>query len=113
MPKFNINKLRSAGLRYLVADADGQICAFEAMPVREGKHWRLADEHLCPSLRIARTEDDKPYWSRIMRWRWDGREFCMPVYDVPFNIEWEDEPYDIVKHGLVAEEDIKIWPEFK
>lgn len=48
-----------------------------------------------------------------MRWRWDGREFCMPVYDVPFNIEWEDEPYDIVKHGLVAEEDIKIWPEFK
>ena len=113
MPKFNINKLRSAGLRYLVADADGQVWAYEAMPVRENRHWRLADEHICPSQRIASTENDRHYWNRMVRWRWEGREFCMPIYDVPFNIEWENEPYDIVEHELIAEGNIKIWPKFE
>ena len=40
MPRFNINKIRSAGLRYIVADADGQAWAFEVMPVRKDNHWR-------------------------------------------------------------------------
>lgn len=114
MPKFNINKLRSAGLRYLVADADGQIWAHEAMPVRSGRHWRLADEHLCPSCRsIANTESDNSHWAKVLRRDGTGRKFCMPVYDVPFRLDWEDEPYDIVEHGLVAEKDLKIWPKFE
>lgn len=37
----------------------------------------------------------------------------MPIYDVPFNIEWENEPYDIVEHELIAEGNIKIWPKFE
>lgn len=110
MPKFNINKIRSAGLRYVVADASGQVWAYEEMPVREDGHWRLADKHLCPP---QYGDEYKRYWSRLLSWRLKGREFCMPLFDVPFNISWDDEPYDIVKQGLVAEGDLKIWPDYR
>ncbi len=109
MPKFNINKIRSAGLRYLVADADGQAWAFEAMPVRENKHWRVADEHMCPP---HYGKEYLAHWYEVMHWKIMGREFCMPVFDLPFDISWNDEPYDIVEHGLVAEGDLKVWPTF-
>lgn len=36
----------------------------------------------------------------------------MPLSDLPFSISWNDEPYDIVEHGLVVEGDIKVWPTF-
>lgn len=107
MPKFNINKLRSAGLRYLVVDADGQMWAHESMPVREGMHWRLADEHLCPP---HYGEEYLQHWSKVLRWRWKGRLFCTPIYDAPIKLTFEDEPYDIAAHGLVKEEDVKKWP---
>jgi len=110
MPKFNINKIRSAGLRYIVADLDGQRCAFEIMPVREATYWRLPYKLLCP---VTYDENYEKYWARLLSWRLKGREFVIPIYDVPFDISWEDEPYDIVEHGLVAECDLKVWPEFR
>lgn len=48
-----------------------------------------------------------------MRWRWEGREFCLPIYDAPIEMTFDDAPYDIAENGLVAEADIKVWPEFK
>jgi len=110
VPKFNVNKLRSAGLRYLVTDTDGQMWAYEAMPVREGTHWRLADRHLCPP---EYGEAYLEYWKRVMRWSWKGREFCLPVYNAPIELTFSDAPYDIVENGLVAETGLKVWPEFK
>lgn len=108
MPKFNINKLRSAGLRYLVVDADGQMWAHEAMPVREDRYWRLADKHLCPE---KYGEEYLQHWANVMRWKFKGRELCMPICDAPIELTFKDGPYDIAEHGLVAEEDLKIWPE--
>lgn len=110
MPKFNPNKIRSAGLRYIVADAHGQAWAFEIMPVRESNHWRLADEHLYPP---HFGPEYREYWSDVLYWNLKGRELCMPIFDLPFDISWDDEPYDIVEHGLVAEKDLKIWPKFR
>ena len=109
MPKFNINKLRSAGLRYLAADTDGQMWAYEAMPVREDGHWRLSDKHMCPS---DYGEAYLEHLRKVMRWRWKGREFCLPVYDTPVKLTSDDDPYDIVQHGLVDGKDLKAWPEF-
>lgn len=109
MPRFNINKLRSAGLRYLVADADGQMWAHEAMPIREDGHWRLADEHLCPP---NHGDESRQHWNIMMCWRLEGRKFCMPIYDAPVELTFDDEPYDIVEHGLVAGADLKVWPKF-
>lgn len=76
MPKYDINKLRSAGLRYLAVDKDGQA-------------WRLK------------------------QWNLKGRRICMPVSDIPIDLKWEDEPYDILENGLVRKEDFKIWPDFR
>lgn len=47
-----------------------------------------------------------------MRWSWNGRKFCLPIYDAPVKLTFDDEPYDIVQHGLVEEKDLKAWPEF-
>lgn len=107
MSKFDINKLRSAGLQYLVVDRSGQVWAFEKLPVRTEDHWRLADEHLCPAL--AGLEYDE-HWRRVRRWRLRGREFCMPLSDCPIPLDFHDDPYDIVENGLVAPGDFKIWP---
>lgn len=108
MPKFDINKLRSAGLRYLVADANGQIWAFELMPVCKEAHWRLNDKHLCPS---HYGEEYKTYWNNVANWRLKGRAFCRPIYDAPIKLALDDDPYDIVKNGLVTEQDFKVWPD--
>jgi len=80
-----------------VADADGQIWAFEAMPVREDNHWQLADEHLCPQ---RYCEEYQAHWYETMYWRSMGREFCMPLFDLPLSISWNDEPYDIAEHAF-------------
>lgn len=108
MPKFNINKIRSAGLRYLAVDMDGQMWAYEKMPIREGGHWRLEDKYLCPSFY---GEEYLQYWNRRIRWNLQGRLFCCPIYDAPIELTFNDEPYDIIKNGLVNEKDFKIWPE--
>ena len=110
MPKFNINKLRSAGLRYLVVDADGQMWAFEAMPVRECGHWILPDEYLCPP---EYGEAYLEHWKRVTRWRIKGRALCMPIFDAPVELTFDDEPFDIVANGLVVEADLKVWPDIK
>lgn len=109
MPKFNINKLRSAGLRYLVADADGQMWAFELMPVRENQHWRLNDQHLCPD---RYGDAYREHWSKVLDWQCVGRKFCSPIYDAPVKLTFDDAPYDIVENGLVAKEDFKTWSSF-
>ena len=36
----------------------------------------------------------------------------MPIYDVPFDVSFYDEPYDIVEHGLVNPNDVKTWPKY-
>lgn len=110
MPRYNINKIRSAGLRYIVADSDGQVWAFEATPVRNAGHWRLPYKLLCP---VVHGDSYKRYWAEMLRWKLKGRAFTMPLHDVPFDISWEDEPYDIVGRGLVTEGDLKIWLEFR
>lgn len=110
MPKFNINKLRSAGLRYLVVDVDGQMWAFEAMPVREDGHWILSDEYLCPP---EYGEAYLEHWKRVARWRIKGRMLCMPIFDAPVELTFDDEPFDIVANGLVAKADLKVWPDIK
>lgn len=112
MPKYNINKIRSAGLRYIVADKSGQAWAYELPPVRNEWYWRLADVHLPPSHRGGSAEDDKHHWAEILHWNLTGRKFCMPVYDLPFEVSFYDEPYDIVENGLVALGDIKIWANY-
>lgn len=112
MPKYNINKIRSAGLRYIVSDKTGQAWAFELPPVREKWHWRLADAHLPPSHRGGSVEDDKFHWAKILQWNLIGRKFCMPVQDLPFGISFHDEPYDIVEHGLVMPGDVKTWEKY-
>lgn len=106
MPKFNINKIRSAGLRYLVSDRDGQMWAYEAMPVREDGHWKMADKHLCPP---EYGDAYRKHWAKAMWWKLMGREFCMPIYDAPVSLTFDDEPYDIVENGLTGESDLKIW----
>lgn len=107
MPRFSINKMRSAGLRYLAVDKDGQAWAFEPKPHRKhGCHLVLPKEF----LPIEGNESE--HWSRMLRWRLSGRAICMPVFDLPINLTWDDEPYDIVKNGLVSKENFKKWPDF-
>lgn len=110
MARFNLNKLRSAGLRYIAADADGQMWAFESIPVRSGTHWRLQDEHLCP---IEYDENYLEYWRKVTYWRNRGRELCMPIYDAPIALMFDDDPYDILVCGLVAVEEFNVWPAFQ
>lgn len=108
VPKFNINKMRSAGLRYLVADSDGQVWAFELMPERADGHWALNAKHLCPNYY---GDAYKSHWAKVLSWKLKGREFCMPVFDSPIELSFSDEPFDIVRHGLVPESEMKKWPE--
>lgn len=110
MPKFNLNKLRSAGLRYIVADADGQMWAFEKRPIRSMGHWKLANEHICPVKEYGAKY--QKYWKMVMHWHWQGRSLCIPIYDVPITLTFDDEPYDIVENGLVAISNLKVWPNF-
>lgn len=112
MPKYNINKIRSAGLRYIVSDKSGQAWAFELPPNRGEQSWRLADVHLPPSLRGGDDEDDKLHWANVLKWKLKGRKFCMPVQDLPFEVSFHDEPYDIVEHGLVMPEAVKMWERY-
>lgn len=108
MPKYSINKMRSAGLRYLVVDKDGQAWAFEPRPHREySRYWVLPDDFLPTKTR------DFEHWARVSKWNLAGRTICMPVFNIPVTLTWDDEPYDIVNNGLVAKEDFKVWPDFR
>lgn len=37
----------------------------------------------------------------------------MPVFDLPIDLKWEDEPYDILENGLVRKEDLRTWKDFR
>ncbi len=129
--KYNVNKLRSWGLRYLVCDPDGQIWAMERA-VRGEHSWRFHDEWFNPV--------PPPQWPEgAIRWPKNGgplqfdealieqykdqcrkykmiirsteHEMRMPISDCPFNITWEDEPFDLVANGIVPESDMKQWPD--
>lgn len=108
MPKYNVNKMRSAGLRYIAVDKSGQAWAFEPKPQRKYDcYWVLPDEF----LPIKGMEDI--HWSCVLKWRFCGRSICVPIFDFPIDLSWEDEPFDIVENGLVEENDFKIWPSLK
>ena len=108
MPKYDINKLRSAGLRYLAVDKDGQAWAFETIPQRAyGCYWILSNEFL------HSKENENEHWSRVLHWNLKGRRICMPVFDLPIDLKWEDEPYDILENGLVRKEDLRTWKDFR
>ncbi len=129
--KYNVNKLRSWGLRYLVCDPDGQIWAMERA-VRGEHSWRFPDEWFNPV--------PPPQWPEgAIRWPKNGgplqfdealieqykdqcrkykmiirsteHEMRVPISDCPFNITWEDEPFDLVANGIVPESDMKQWPD--
>ena len=118
--KFNINKLRSWGLRYLVCDESGQVWAHEKPPVRvqpsyTAGYWRIADYFLAPEVHFNSSEKEwkryKDHWANIMHYRLNGRQICTPVSDCPIQISWEDEPYDMVEHGLFPISDLKVFHE--
>lgn len=61
--KFNIDKLRSWKLRYLVCDETGQIWAHEKLPVRvtpgyADGYWKVADEFLPPHVTIYSSDEE-------------------------------------------------------
>lgn len=89
-------------------DKDGQAWAFETIPQRAyGCHWILNNEFL------RSKENENEHWSRVLHWNLKGRRICMPVFDLPIDLKWEDKPYDILENGLVRKEDFKIWPDFR
>lgn len=106
MHQFNLDKIRSAGLRYIVADRSGQAWAYEMMPERMNGAWALNKAMRCLD---ESGEAYHEHLARMHRYFAEGRECAMPVFEVPFPIKWEDEPYDIVAHGLVSECDLKKW----
>lgn len=126
--RFDINKLRSWGLRYLVSDPDGQIWAHEDVPVRESDHWRISDKFLPPTdsrvhyhvdpssgkVIISDIEVEAELSQRRLQhygyYARTGRTVCCPVSDVPFSVRWEDKPYDLVSNGIISEKDLKKWP---
>jgi len=89
-------ELRSWGLRFIVCDLNGQLWAMDARPERSSQHpgyWKIQD-HL-----IGRHTE----FSMI------GRRVAVPLSDCPFEIDWEDEPFDLVENGIVPEADMKTW----
>lgn len=118
--KFNINKLRSWGLRYLACDESGQIWAHEKPPVRvlpshTAGHWRAADCFLAPQVHFNSPEEEwrryKDHWAKMTHYNLNGRPICTPISDCPIQISWEDEPYDMVEHGLFPMSDLKVFGE--
>lgn len=108
---FNINKLRSWGLRYLVCDEAGQIWAHRDMPIRvdpsySAGYWRIPDKFLAPKVSTASLEADwrryREHWANMMCMDLVGKRVCAPISDCPVAINWEDEPYDMLEHGLFA-----------
>lgn len=116
--KFNKNKLRSWGLRYLVCDESGQIWAHEKPPVRvmpfySTGYWRIADRFLAPEIHTYSSKEEweayRKHWSRMTKEHLDGRLICVPVSDCPIQISWEDEPYDMIAHNLFPIQDLKTF----
>lgn len=127
--KFNINKLRSWGLRYLACDEDGSIFAFQKPPVRhisettgtgiwaainrpmppkrpaglfyyiDGTTVKVSDEELEKQYRKANLK----YWARQM-----DNHYRELITDCPIHLTWKDEPYDMVEHGLFPMSDLKV-----
>lgn len=109
--KFNINKLRSWKLRYLVCDETGQIWAHEKLPVRVTPgyavgYWKVADEFLPPHVTIYSSDEEwdkyKKHWSKIMHYKLNSLAICVPISDCPIQLSWGDDPYDMVEYGLFS-----------
>lgn len=75
-------------------------------PERKDGAWILNEAQRCPK---EYGDSYHEHWAKMHHWYALGREFAVPVYEVPFQITWDDEPYDIVEHGLVPERDLKKW----
>lgn len=106
MPGFNLDRICSAGLRYVVADQNGKTWAFDLMPERKDGAWALNKSLHCPS------ESGETYHNHLTMMHAyiaRGREFALPVSNLPFKITWNDEPYDLVEHGFMRECDLKKW----
>lgn len=107
--KFNINKLRSWGLRYLVCDESGQIWAHEKLPVRvipfySIGYWRITDRFLAPEVHTYSSKEEweayRKHWARVAKEHFS---------DCPIEISWKDEPYDMVAHNLFPIQDLKTF----
>lgn len=131
--KFNIGKLCSLGLRFLSKDESGQMWADEDTPIREQPneqkgYWRIADKFLPPKkpesvyyyidpdthhVLCADEVAEEEYRDRTTRhyayYIFAKRVVRVPISDCPFEIVWEDEPFDLVANKIVAESDIKQW----
>ncbi len=123
--KFDVNKLRSWRLRYIVRDYSGQLWAYCMRPVREARYWRLPDSFLppkrpdglyyyvdndthtvkCSNPELQRQYDRtyNAYWGKHRR---SDQKFAVPLDDCPFDISWEDEPFDLVNNEII---DVERW----
>lgn len=98
--RYDINKLRSWGMRFIVRDLTGQLWAMDARPERSSRHpgyWKVQD-HLI---------------GRCAEFAVIGRRVAVPLSNCPFEIDWEDEPYDLVENKIVPETDMKTWPDHR
>ncbi len=131
--KYNLNKLRSWGLRYIVCDRDGQIWASERLPIRSEKHpgkWRIPNKFLPPgrpkelhyyvdtcahSVVCSDPMLEEEFRRRTMKhyayYARTNRYVFMPLDHCPFEITWESEPFDLVANRVVPEADMKKWPD--
>lgn len=131
--KYNLNQLRSWGLRYIVSDLSGQLWASERIPVRSEQHygcWRIPDEFFPPkrpdglyyyvdtnthSVVCSDEALEKDLQRRTNRYYGyyarENRHVIVPLSDCPFEITWESEPFDLVANGIVPEADMKKWPD--
>lgn len=110
--KFNIDKLRSWKLRYLVCDETGQIWAHEKLPIRvtpgyAAGYWKVADEFLPPHVTIYSSDKEwdeyKKHWSKIMHYKLNSRAICVPISDCPIQLSWGDDPYDLADCCKISE----------
>lgn len=133
--KYDLNKLRSWGLRYIVCDLNGQLWASEKKLVRSDNfpgHWRVPNMFLppkrptglhyivdeiahtvvCSNPSLEESYHDRcsqhyAYYAKI------GRKVFVPLSPSPLLpvVTWEDEPYDLIANGIVPERDMKTWPD--
>lgn len=103
--EFDVWELAKAGLRYLAADRDGTMWAFEHKPDRSdnGKWLICLDVYL-------RLPDGDEGAEIIKYWHEQGRRIVAKVDGAPVRITWEDGPFDLVEKRYLPESWLKTWP---